>query len=864
MKRVTIILAALLVCALAGAQTRTVRTINDRWAFTQEGVTKTVSFPHTWNADDTWDETPGFYRDLCSYKRTVNIADDLEGKNVYVRFEGADQETEAYVNGKFVGKHVGGYTAFIFDITDAIKPGENEFLFKVTNKHDPDIPPLSADFTFYGGIYRDVELVFTPKNQISNTFYASSGVFVTTPKVSESASELNVCTHLNIADAGKYILNQQVFDPSGSPVASFDSKLKIKEAGNDLVFNQAFSVAPCIIWDVENPAVYRIVTTLKDSKGNTLDSVENPLGFRSYKFDVETGFNLNGRSLKIMGTNRHQDYNEMGNALTDEMHVRDIKLLKEMGGNFLRIAHYPQDPIITQMCDRSGIVCSVEIPIVNAVTCNEAFKNNCVEMAKEMVYQNYNNPSIIIWAYMNEVLLRVPVDMKNKEVLKAYYDYATEIGQAINDAIKAADPYRPTMIPCNSDRKRYKESRLGEVPDILGWNFYRGWYGKGVEAFPEEIEMIHTLFPDKPFILTEYGAGVDPRLHSRNPKRFDFSAEYGLYFHKYYIDVVKNTPFIAGSNVWNLNDFYAEPRVDAVPHVNNKGLVSLDRVPKDGYRLYQANLLKTPVVWIGGRTWTIREGNEGEKQTFEVYSNCKSVSLFQNGKLIGTSAPSKGVATFELCLENGDNFLKATGEGCEDAVHIKYTAVPKDMSKFMEMNVMLGSDRYFQDDISGTAWMPEQEYVPGSWGYVGGDKFLPKSGEGPLPSSTLDIWGTINDPVFQTQRFGIEAFKADVPAGKYYVYLYFAELAVTKDGKPQPYNLGNDIVGEREDERVFSVSINGNEVLRDLNIREEYGARTAVIEKFTADVAGDEGLTVSFTPSKGHAVLNAIRIYKAF
>lgn len=853
----------MLLCLDAFPQNRTTRTINDRWEFTREGVTTMVNLPHTWNADDTWDEEPGFYRGMCTYSRKLVINDDLDGRNVYIRFEGADQETELIVNGRSAGKHVGGYTAFIFDVTELVRKGSNDILVKVTNRHNPDIPPLSADFTFYGGIYRDVELVITPKNQISNTHYASTGVYITTPSVSEDRSTVDVCTHLNIADPAKYVLTQQIYDPDGKLVAENSSKLKIRQAGGDLVFSQQLSVSGCRLWDLGKPELYRVVTSLKDAKGISIDSVENPLGFRTFSFDVEKGFSINGRNVKLMGTNRHQDYKEMGNALSDEMHVRDIRLLKEMGGNFLRIAHYPQDPIVTQMCDRNGIVCSVEIPIVNEITCSDAFRDNCVEMAKEMVYQDYNSPSVIIWAYMNEVLLRLPVGKKDKEALRKYFDSVTATGQSVNDAIKEADPYRPTMVPCHADCKRYKECGIGEVPDILGWNYYRGWYGKGVKSFPEEIKEIHTLFPDKPFILTEYGAGVDPRLHSRNPKRFDFSAEYGLYFHKSYIDVIKGTPYIAGSNVWNLNDFYAEPRVDAVPHVNNKGLVGLDRVPKDSYRLYQANLLKTPVVWIGGRNWTIREGNEGDEQTFEVYSNCSSVSFFHNGTLIGTSCPQKGVATFTTSLVNGDNFLKAVGEGCEDAVHISYTAVPKDLSMFREMNVMLGSDRYFQDDVSGTAWMPEQEYREGSWGYIGGSAFLPKSGSGTLPCSSLDILGTINDPVFQTQRVGIEAFKADVPAGKYYIYLYFAEIAVKKDGKPQPYNLGSEVAGEKEEERVFSVAVNGHEVLRDFNIREEYGARTAVIEKVTSDVKDGEGLTISFTPVKGLTVLNAIRIYKA-
>ena len=243
MKRIIVTAISALFCLGLSAQSRTIRTINDRWNFTKEGVTATVNIPHTWNAEDTWDEKPGFYRDMCTYSRKLVINDDLEGRNVYIRFEGANQETELFVNGKSAGKHVGGYTAFIFDVTDLVKNGPNDILVNVTNRHNPDIPPLSADFTFYGGIYRDVELVFTPKNQISSTHYASSGVYITTPSVSEAESIVDISTHLNIADPAKYILSQQIYDPDGKLVAANDTKLRIKKAGKDLVYKQQLSVS---------------------------------------------------------------------------------------------------------------------------------------------------------------------------------------------------------------------------------------------------------------------------------------------------------------------------------------------------------------------------------------------------------------------------------------------------------------------------------------------------------------------------------------------------------------------------------------------------------------------------------------------
>lgn len=858
MKRRLALLIASALSLTVPAQSRTVRSINDGWIFTKEGQSVKVDIPHCINAHDTWDEEPGYYRGLCTYERKVRINDDLTGRKVYVRFEGAGQECELIVNGRSLGKHAGSYTAFIFDATDAVVPGDNDFLIRLDNTYNPDIPPLDADFTFYGGIYRDVELVLTPENHICNTFHASSGVFITTPKVGGTSS-VHVRTLLDVVP-GTYKVLQELFDAEGNMVAS--SSRKVKKAAECV---QDFDVAGCRLWDICDPYVYRLRTSLCDSRGRVLDQVTNPLGFRTYSFDPEKGFTLNGRQLKLMGTNRHQDYLDRGNALSDEMHVRDVMLLKEMGGNFLRIAHYPQDPVVTQMCDRLGIVCSVEIPVINFITESDAFRDNCVEMAREMVCQDFNSPSVLIWAYMNEVMLHPPYNRREESPERDRYDRAMyECARAVDDAIRELDPMRPTMIPMDSANPLYKRTGLSGIPDILGYNHYQGWYSKVFSDFEDVVRKAHEDFPDKPMIITEYGAGIDPRIHSRKPRRLDFSNEYGMMFHKHYIDVIRETPYISGSNVWNLNDFYAEARIDAVPHVNNKGLVGLDRTPKDVYLLYQASLLKEPFVGVAGRTWTLRGGNEGEEFTQEVYTNSGSVTLFHNGRLVGSAPAENHVASFSITPVDGWNTVSArSSDGVEDFVRFRYEAVPADMSRFTQLSVSLGTDCEFEDDVQGLAWIPEQEYVPGSWGYVGGEQFSLKSHwTGALPGTNMDILGTVNNPLFQTQRIGIEAFKADVPDGRYYVYLYFAELATDSTGKILPYNLGNDVEAAGATDRVFDVLINGDVVLKDYDIRAEHGENRAAIRKITVDVTAGKGLDVTFLASKAEPVLNAIRIYR--
>jgi beta-galactosidase len=469
---------------------------------------------------------------------------------------------------------------------------------------------------------------------------------------------------------------------------------------------------------------------------------------------------------------------------------------------------------------------------------------------------------------MNEVLLRLPFSGKTPmEKKRPYYDFVNGVAHRIEEAIRSLDPLRPTMIPCNSSVNVYKESGLGEIPDILGWNLYKGWYGGQLSDFGPAMDEIHAKFPDKGIIVSEYGADNDARCHSFHGERFDFTEEYGVTFHKEYMKVIMDRDYIAGSNVWNINDFYSEGRGDAIPHVNCKGLTTRNRTPKDSYWLYKAVLGKEPFIMIAGHDWLIRGGDEGERQPSEVYTNASSVRLVLNGKPLGTFPAKDGYAPFEVTWAPGHNVLEAVaekdGKTVRDVLRVDYRAVPADMSKFVDMSVSLGGTRFFEDKDGSLIWIPEKEYTPGRWGYIGGETGRVKTNRGSQPCTNADILGTSEDPLWQMQRKGLEAFKADVPDGKYYVYLYFCELNIGKDKVIRlAYSLGNDVVGEDVSERVFDVDINGQNVLKDYNIRREDGELHPVIKKFTVEVEGGEGLTVGFTPVKGQPVLNAIRIYR--
>ena len=862
-----ILLLLLFACFSLSAASGYERTINDNWTFRKEGSTSTrkVTLPHTWNAEDAVDDEPGYWRGIGWYEKNLTINDDLTGRKVFVRFEGANQETDLYVNGVHAGNHKGGYTAFIFDVTDLVRHGENSFRIKVDNSHNEGIPPISADFTFFGGIYRDVSLLFLPENHISVEHFASSGVYITTPEVSATQARVHIETRLSLPNPDKKMyLEQVILAPDGKEVAKVSQCMR-KPAENPVVQTDA-SVPEPVIWDVDSPQLYTVITRLLDKKGGEIDTRRSTFGIRTFRFDPDKGFFLNGRHLKLIGTNRHQDYAGRGNALPDEMHLRDIRLLKEMGGNFLRIAHYPQDHLISDECDRLGILSCVEIPIINRIGYADDFTANCVRMAQEMVCQNFNHPSMVAWAYMNEVLLRDTPWKQDGYKMEEYLRMVRDCASSIDCAIRDADSSRPTLIPFDSNRKRYKESGVWELPDIIGFNLYYGWYHSTFDRLAPILDEIHGMFPGKSIFITEYGADGDSRLHSFDTERFDYTSEYSLLFHKHYIPVILEKEFVSGATVWNINDFHSEGRAFAVPHFNLKGLTTTDRTPKDSYWLYRANFGKAPFVRIGGGSWTIRGGQASDGvciQPVDVFSTAKEVRLSLNGRELGQKAVSNGFATFNVPFVNGENVLEASSsDGARDLRRVDFRLVPEDMSEFREISVMLGSRRYFEDKAGGTVWIPEQEYRPGSWGYVGGDRMCQRRSSGYYPAFEADIALTAQDPVFQTQRAGLSAFKADVPDGMYYVYLYFADLTGPLNGKPMPYNLGNDALTADVTERVFSVMINGNTVLKDLDIAGEYGFNTAVIQRFPVEVDGGKGLSVDFVPSKGLPVLNAIRIIR--
>lgn len=837
----------------ANDQSRLKTSLNDDWQFTLDepanGNWKQVDIPHTWNNEDAFDENPGYNRAVGWYRKIIDLNTNQE-KIYIIKFEAANQLSEVYINGKSLVKHAGGYTAFTVDITPYLTSGRDEIMVRVDNSHNADIPPLKGDFNFYGGIYRDVWLIELNPVHFNFGDYASSGIFVTTPQVSESSASVKIEGNIKNETGSKQNLTviNRLLDAQGKIVTEQQKKL----TGNSekIIFTATFdSILSPKLWHPDHPHLYTLISEIKQND-KVLDRLSTPVGFRWFSFDADSGFYLNGERLKLMGVNRHQDYKGRGNALSNARHVADIKLAKEAGSNFLRTAHYPQDPAVLEACDRLGLLVSMEIPIDHEITDTPAFYENSIFMQREMIRQYFNHASIIIWAYMNEMLLGRNWEEDQEEIKKI-----TDFARKMEDITRQEDASRYTMIPNHGNFELYHKAGLTEIPMIVGWNLYYGWYENDLSGLGEFLDIHHQTLPDKPAIVTEYGAGSDPQIRTQNPIRFDFSIEWQNQFLQSNLRQIMERPFVAGSAVWNLFDFGSESRNDAVPTINSKGLMTFDRQPKDAYYLLQSWLKDEPVIRIGSREWNQRIGKASESdrgistQKVRVYGNTAEAELFINGKSLGSNKFKNHIAEWSVPFCNGRNLLqarsKADGKIIEDAALIDFIIYqPFLINKAQEFNdiyINAGSNFYFRDAINGITWQPDGPYEKGFWGFNGGEIYQPRDrGIG----TDTDILGTDRDPLFQTQRVGAAEYIFDVPPGLYEIVLLFAKL--------------NHQETAAVEESGFDVFINGKPIFEDVRLNNLYRA----VEK-KAEVYNDgEKLIIEFKIAKGEPVVNGIGIRK--
>ncbi|MBW3553173.1 MAG: beta galactosidase jelly roll domain-containing protein, partial [Gemmatimonadetes bacterium] len=599
-----------------GADVRSRYTINDGWMYYPGGVEfaekafvsnvgwEPVTVPHTWNAFDPFDDEDSYRRGISWYRRTLDLDESLRGKQLFLYFEGVNQVADVYVNGAFAGHHEGGYTAFAVNITDLlVLDEENLIAVQVDNSHDPHIPPLSVGFALYGGIYRDVWLIATEPVHVKVTDHASSGVYVSTPEVSRERGEVRVRGTIvnDAADARRVRVLNTVVDARGERVAESSSRLTVPAGGEASFAQNLPPVRDPHLWSPDDPYLYTVYTQVYDGD-SLVDRVRNPLGFRWFRFDSQEGFFLNGERLELRGTNRHQDYEGLGSALSNRLHVQDLEWIKEMGANFLRLAHYPQDPTVLEAADRLGLLVWEEVPVVNYITPSEEFEETAKGVLREMIRQHYNHPSVILWGTMNEVLLwskegaRIR-DHTDTAYLRQVRDFAAEM----DALVRAEDPSRYTAMAIHGGGGDYDEAGITAIPQVLGFNTYSGWYGGDFEGYGRMLDRRHAENPEQVIFISEYGAGSDLRLNSLVPERFDHSSAWHRMYHESYLRQTRERPFVAGTAIWNQFDF-SQPHIgESMPNMNQKGMLTWDRRPKDAFYLYKANWNPEPLVYIASR-----------------------------------------------------------------------------------------------------------------------------------------------------------------------------------------------------------------------------------------------------------------------
>lgn len=831
-------------------------TINAGWRYHADGLNlaekpatpdeswERVTVPHTWNAADPFDDAPSYRRGIGWYRQHLTLDLALRDKRIFLHFEGVNQVADVFVNNAFVGRHSGGYTAFTMDVTRYVKfgaAGENVVAVQVDNSHNPFIPPLSVGFALYGGIYRDVSVIATDVVHFSMD-HGSSGVMATTPAVTRARG--TVAVRGAITNDGLSVRQLEVvsavLDAAGHTVAERRTPLAAG-GGSDVTWAQVLpEVATPHLWSPDDPYLYTVRTDLYD--GATLrDHITTPLGFRWYSFDGQKGFTLNGAKLQLRGTNRHQDYSGIGSALSNELHRRDMEIIKEMGANFVRLAHYPQDPAVLEAADRLGLLIWEEIPVVNYITIAPEFTHNAANMLVEMIRQHRNHPSVILWGTMNEVFLWGPGGYRiAKQADTTYMRQVRDYAAHMDSVARREDPTRVTTIAIHGSAD-YDASGVAAISQVLALNLYNGWYSGTFEEFGPTLDRRHARMPDRPIFVSEYGAEDDARVNSLEPERFDFSDTWMRRYHESYLAQINARPWLAGSAIWNEFDFSQPETGGSIPYMNQKGMVTWDRTPKDVYYLYKANWNPAPMVYIASRGWTKRigTGNAPMPQPVDVYSNQARVELVVNGRSLGAVAPdSVHRASWNVTFKPGDNIVEARGGSISDRLLIHFTWQPtvlaSEAAPFRELGVNVGGKAQYADE--GGIWIGDQAYTAGSFGYVGGAQAI--------FDKDLPITGSRRTPLYFTYRSGLSAYRLDVPDGEYDVELMFAEPSA----KPG--------------ERVFGVAINDRTLVERLDLSATHGIARAATYSSRTSVTGGTGIAVRFTPVRGQPILNAIHVRK--
>ena len=661
--------------------------LNHNWLFTKtpyaelspkDTVWRTVSLPHTWNAVDGADGGGDYYRGECCYKTTLNPSTLLAGSpwgscrhadalcgscrpreeqeadeaahshssslnpfHAVLRIPALSLCGSVYVNGREAGSHEGGYSAFTVDITQefrkARRAGEElELVICADNSHHSNIYPQTADFTFYGGLYRGVELLILPDFHFDAGFHASKGLAITCELMEESEhAVLHLNSWVNKATPD-YTIRYQIVDRDGRVCA--ECWRPAAEPKADILFPN-----PHLWQGVDDPYLYRCTATLV-YRNEQVDHVSTTFGIREFYVDSEKGFFLNKKPMMLRGVSRHQDWLYEGYALTREQHFRDAELIQEIGANTVRLAHYQHSEDFYDACDEFGFIVWAEIPYISIQSDDPAAHKNCRQQLTDLIYQNYNHPSICFWGLSNEIT----IGGEKAGLVENHED--------LNALAKQLDPSRLTtmahvsMLPMDSP--------LHGITDVESYNHYFGWYGGSYDYNEKWLDEFHEKHPEICLGLSEYGAEGIITYQPDTAKCRDYSERYQAEYHEHMARILMERPYLWSTHVWNMFDFGCAARDEGgVAGRNNKGLVTMDRqIKKEAFFVYKAYWSKEPFVYLCGRRYARRAG---ETTQVKAYSNQSQVSLYVNGELFTTSVGSRVFLFEDVPLEEDFTYLTA-------------------------------------------------------------------------------------------------------------------------------------------------------------------------------------------------------------
>lgn len=626
--------------------------LKDNWMFVKEAENAAdaaskkgtaVSLPHTWNAVDGQDGGNDYHRGTCWYVTKFQKPELEAGSQVYVEFLGASVIADVYLNGEAVAHHEGGYSTFRVNLTDKLQE-ENVLAVALNNADNNYVYPQKADFTFYGGLYRMVNLIVVPESHFELDYAGGNGIAVTPTvecdenRVPTGKASVKVETWVT-GNADSVVITITGEDSESKTVAVVDEHAEA-----------TFELEHVHLWDgVDDPYLYYAKAELSSG-----DVTETTFGCRSFYTDPEKGFVLNGRVYPLRGVSRHQDRTGAGNALSYEMHKEDMEIIKEIGANTIRLAHYQHAQEFYDLCDEYGMVVWAEIPYITMHMPNG--RANTLSQMEELVVQNYNHPSIVCWGLSNEITAATPVD---EDLLENH--------RLLNDLCHKLDKTRFTTMA--NVFMQETDSPLLEIPDVNSYNLYFGWYLGELEQNDEFFDEYHAKYPDRCIGFSEYGADANPQYQSTNPTHGDYSETYQTVYHEHMLKMIEERPYLWATHVWNMFDFAADGRDEGGKHgVNQKGLVTMDRkLKKDAFYLYKAYWNKEDAfVHICGSRYVDRKEDTTE---VKVYSNQTTVSLYVDGTLLETQDGSR-IFRFAVPM-TGEHEIVAKAGAEEDSIHIR-------------------------------------------------------------------------------------------------------------------------------------------------------------------------------------------------